>query len=257
MSFHPRLFHFASLKFAHEGTTLDDQDWHKRRTEMLDDLVVDLPVLQHLKASRLDSLYTILNGEIKINFVLIETSQQPLGFTQEDLFKQDVVMLKNEQHLLPETYSHALKSSDDPGATPSLIDKRKRLSRSKNLGFIELPVSADFNHRLELPDLPKILNLASTSTLTGTVKRLEQKQLRLELTRDYCPASFHRLALRAGKVLTIQRRTDLRSEIALVRLAKALDSGSSVSLAVKIEISWVDGLPKNFLGSGFAEADQP
>lgn len=234
--------------FASSGSKFDEAAWNHRKQTLLKNLHIQLPMLRELRASYLKLEYEIVDGRAYMRVLLQESPQISLPNLStrpggQNLYLQELHMIREQQASLPERIQQALRSFHHPAQDPELAELRHLLWRSRADGYLQMHSSA-VGEVLCIPQLPHSLPNATRVVLAALIYRISRTEVRVQILNDLtCPVTNDQIFSIGAKVNLFRRRSPDNVAIGL-QLAASMEHEKSIHLNVEIEYSWLDGRPQ-------------
>lgn len=257
-----RIEPITRLPLAEHGQRVPKEVLAKIESEHLRNLRDDVPVLKHLRASKLTSDYELTKDGLKLLVLLQEADQGSLPFTAAgsgakqrpaDPYMEDVADAKRQIALVPGRILVAcsgaaspLDGSRDLPQASSTATVRRRVKRGLAMGGLFVPGLPDARPLIMEPP-PSTLPQAVPVTITARVKSLETETAYLVGVRlVYAKGSG--LSLRAGptKEFALARPGPFQKVAPGTVLQTAMDSHARIRLDVLAALDWASGIPVAF-----------
>lgn len=257
-----RIEPITRLPLAANGQRVPKEVLAKIETEHLRNLRDDVPVLKHLRASKVSTDYEPTTDGLKLLVLLKETDQASLPFTAAgagvnqrpaDPYLEDVADARRQialaQGRIVVACSGAASPLDGSKDTPqasSTATIRGRVKRGLAKGGLFVPGLPDAKPLIMEP-LPSTLPQAVPVTITARVKRLETEAAFLVSVR-VVDAKGSGLVLRAGptKEIELARPGAFQKVTPGTVLQTAMDSKVRIRLDVLAALDWASGMPVSF-----------
>lgn len=257
-----RIEPITRLPLAKNGQRVPKEVLAKIESELLRNLRDDVPVLKHLRASKVSTDYEPTNDGLKLLVLLKETDQASLPFTAAeagvnlrpaDPYLEDVADAKRQIALVQGRVVVAcsgaaspLDGSKDSPQASSTATIRGRVKRGLANGGLFVQGLPDARPLLMEPP-PSTLPQAVPVTITARVKRLDTETAILVSVR-LVDAKGSGLVLRAGptKEFSLARPGAFQKVAPGTVLQTAMDSKARIRLDALAALDWASGTPVSF-----------